>query len=208
MAEYDQLKPFFAKDMGNKKGLCLQNVAKGFHIFPSKDPSSSAKNDMERNKRKGTLHTDIKSIPTNCAVPVYQNTTSKYEHIVVYDRGIWYSDGKRVNKPSNLFGWGEWCNGYQIVKKGQSKGFLPAKGYWCKGDKDYRIGELCNFYAENYYGYFCKTKAQAHAKLDGTYFGDNCYKWTVKFQKNVGLTPDGCVGKLTYKELKKRGFKG
>ena len=208
MANYDQIKPFFPKEMGNKKGLCLQNVAKGFRIYPSKDPSSSAKNDMERNKRKGTFHSGIKDIPTNCSVPVYQNTVSKYEHILVYDRGIWYSDGKRVNKPNHIFGWGEWCNGYQIVKKGSTIGFLPAKGYWIKGDKDPRIGKLCDFYAENYYGYFCKNKKQAHAKLDGNYFGDNCYKWTVKFQKNVGLTPDGCVGKLTYKELKKRGFKG
>ena len=74
---YRQLKPFYPKDMGNKKGQCLQNIAKGFHIYPSKDPSSSAKNDMERNKRKGTLH-PFNSIPNNVAVPVYLDTPSKY----------------------------------------------------------------------------------------------------------------------------------
>lgn len=208
MADYDQLKPFYPKDMGTKKGMCLQNVAKGFHIYPSKDPSASAKADMERNRKKGTLHTDLNTLPKNCSVPVYQDTTSKYEHILVYNKGVWYSDGKRVNKPSHLFGWGEWCNGYQIVKKGATKGFLPAKGYWCKGDVDLRIGNLCNFYANNFYSYFCKTKAQAHIKLDGNYFGDNCYKWTKEFQKRTGLTPDGIVGKLTYNKLKKYGFKG
>lgn len=205
---WEQVKPFYPKDMGNKKGFCLQNVAKGFHIYPSPNPSGSAKADMNTNKKKGTFHNGLSGIPANCAVPVYQDTPSVNEHILVYDKGVWWSDGKKVAKPNNVFGWGEWCNGYQIIKNVQPTGFLPAKGYWCKGDKDPRIGKLCQFYAENFYAYFCKTKAQAHAKLDGNYFGNNCYKWTVEFQKRTKLYPDGCVGKLTYNMLKKYGFKG
>lgn len=208
MANYEQLKPFYPKDMGTKKGWCLQNVAKGFHIYPSPNPSGSAVADMNTNKRKGTFHSGVRDIPTNCAVPVYQDTVSKNEHILVYDKGVWYSDGKKVNKPGNIFGWGEWCNGYQIVKKGATKGFLPAKGYWCKGDVDPRIGRLCNFYAENFYAYFFpRTKAAAHKKLNGNLFGQNCYNWTVEFQKRTNLYADGMVGPKTYTMLQKYGFR-
>lgn len=208
MANYEQVKPFYFKDMGKAKGLCLQNVAKGYHIYPSPDPSGSAKADMERNKKKGTLHS-VNELPKNCAVPVYQDTYSKDEHIMVYDKGNWYSDGRKINAPDykTIFGWGEWCNGYQIVKK-VSSGFLPAKGYWQKGDVDKRIDTLCKFYADNFWGYFCKTKAKAHQLLDGPIFGNNCEKWTKEFQRRVGLVPDGYVGKLTYAALKKYGFKG
>ena len=207
---YEQIKPFYAKDMGTKKGLCLQNVAKGFHIYPSKSPSSSAVNDMNRNKQKGTLH-PFNTLPENVAVPVYMDTPSKYEHIIVADKGVFYSDGRKIARPASksVFGWGEWCNGYQIVKYVASpSGFLPKKGWWGIRDNDPRIGKLCKWFADNYYGYFCKNPAQAHKQLDGNLFGKYCQKWVKQFQKNTGLVPDGYVGKLTYAKLKQYGFKG
>lgn len=207
---YEQIKTFNPKNMGTQKGWCLANVAKGFGIYPSPNPSPSAKADMEINKKKGTLH-PVNSLPDGVAVPVYLDTSSIYEHVVVYDKGVWWSDGKRINRPASsaCFGWGEWCNGYQIVKyKENPSQFLPTKGWWGRGDWDARVGRLCNFYAENFYGYFCRNKAQAHAKLDGNLFGKFCEKWTKEFQRRVGLNPDGYVGKLTYAELKKYGFKG
>lgn len=200
MANYEQLKPFYPKDMGTKKGWCLQNVAKGFHIYPSPNPSGSAVADMNTNKRKGTLHSGVRDIPTNCAVPVYQDTLSKNEHILVYDKGVWYSDGKKVNKPGNIFGWGEWCNGYQIVKKGAAKGFLPAKGYWARYDKDERVAKLSTFMYKTFPAYTNK-------KALGNVYGDYLWKSIKQFQKNVGLYPDGCVGKLTYAQLQKYGFR-
>lgn len=197
---YEQLKPFYPKDMGTKKGWCLQNVAKGFHIYPSPSPSGSAKVDMQRNKTKKTFHSGIADIPSNCAVPVYQDTASKDEHILVYDKGVWYSDGKRVNKPNNIFGWGEWCNGYQIVKKGASKGFLPAKGYWARYDKDERVAKLATFMYKNFPAYTSK-------KALGNVYGDYLWKSIKRFQKNVQLYPDGNCGPLTYKKLQSCGFK-
>ena len=86
--------------------------------------------------------------------------------------------------------------------------FLPEKGYWKEGDRDPRIDKLCRFYADNFYGYFCRSKAESHKLLDGNYFGPNCRKWTVQFQKRTGIKADGCVGPLTYDKLKRFGFAG
>lgn len=88
-----------------------------------------------------------------------------------------------------------------------TEGFLPAKGYWKEGDRDARIDKLCKFYADNFYGYFCKSKAEAHKLLDGPYFGKNCTKWTREFQKRTHLKVDGMVGPLTYDKLRQFGFK-
>jgi hypothetical protein len=112
---WEQVRRFNVKNMGTKKGYCLQNVRLGFGIPPK---YASAKIDMEANKRAGTLH-NINTIPTNVAVPVYMDTSSKYEHIIVCDHGTYYSDGKRLTSTKGLkfFGWGEMCNGVRIVKE-------------------------------------------------------------------------------------------
>lgn len=199
---YEQLKVFTPSKMGKKKGYCLQNVAMGFGIYPSPNPSSSAKADMERNRKKGTLHS-INDIPRNCAVPVYMDTASVYEHILVYDKGQWYSDGKKISQPDykKIFGWGEWCNGYQIVKKTANKSFLPAKGYWGLGDCDDRIGYLARFMRREFPAY-------TSAKALGNYYGKYLQSSIKEFQKrsNGKLYPDGYCGKKTYAELKKYGF--
>ena len=204
MASYEQLKPFYPKDMGNKKGWCLLNVAKGFHATPSANPSASAKADMEKNKAKGTFHSGTKDIPTNCAVPVYIKTTSVYGHVEVYDKGVYYNDGKKTNKPGTVLGWGEWCNGFQLVRKTAKRTFLPAKGYWGPGDQDSRIADLALFMRQNFPSY-TSTKAL------GPVYGKNLTASIKEFQKRTGkrtgLYPDGCTGPLTYKKLQSFGFK-
>lgn len=95
-----------------------------------------------------------------------------------------------------------------FVIRATSQGFLPTKGYWKYKDLDPRIGQLNSWYAETFYGYFCKTKAEAHRLLDGNLFGDNCLKWTKEFQRRTGLVQDGIIGKATYAKLKACGFKG
>ena len=193
----------------------MQNCRLGFGITTGK--YASAKADMEAQRKAGTLHS-INTLPSNLAVPVYVDTASKYEHVLVYNKGTWWSDGKKVSgwraTGSRCFGWGELCDGTKVVawKNGQTvqptKGFFPSKGYWRKGDNDARIGKLCSFYADKFYGYFCKNKKDAHKLLDGNYFGDNCQKWTKEFQKRTKLVQDGQVGPKTYAKLKTYGFGG
>ena len=197
---YEQLYPFYPKDMGSVKGFCLQNVAKGFHIYPSPNPSASAKADMEINRQKGTLHS-INELPYNCAVPVYIDTDSQYEHVEVYDKGQYYSDGKKVGAPDpkKVFGWGEWCNGYRIVKRTQGKSFLPQKGYWAKYDQDDRVAYLARFMRQNFPSY-------TSAKALGNIYGNYLTKSITEFQKRTGLYPDGMTGPITYAKLQEYGF--
>lgn len=107
--------------MGKRDGWCLANVAQGYGITKGKFPSAKA--DMESQRANGTLH-PISTIPDNCAVPVYINTSSPYEHVEVCINGsLWMSDGKVVKAPakSTIFGWGEFCDGVRVVDIRTSK---------------------------------------------------------------------------------------
>lgn len=203
---YKQLKPFYPKDMGTKKGWCLENVAKGYHIYGVPSGLPSAKADMEFNKARGTLH-PLNTIPNNVAVPVYLDTSSKYEHIEVSDKGTYWSDGYIVSKPTgNVFGWGEYCNGVRIVEwqndpQPTPTGFLPAKGYWCRYDKDDRVAQLASFMRSTFPAY---TPAAAL----GPVYGDNLWRSIKEFQRRTGLEHDGNTGPITYNKLKEYGFRG
>jgi hypothetical protein len=140
MANYEQTMPFYPKDMGKQKGWCLQNCRLGFHIYTPK--YASAKAAMDAAKRNGTYHAGTP--PNNISVPVYVSSSSKYGHVVVWDKGTWWSDGKRYRSWSGVLGWDEMMDGTRVVKVSSGKGFLPAKGYWKVGDCDPRIGKLCN----------------------------------------------------------------
>jgi peptidoglycan hydrolase-like protein with peptidoglycan-binding domain len=200
---YKQLKPFYPNDMGKKKGWCLENVARGFHIYGVPSALPSAKADMEFNKSHGTLH-PLSTIPNYVSVPVYLDTTSKYEHVEVCDKGKYWSDGYVVAKPTNSFGWGEYCNGVRIVEwqnDPQPTGFLPAKGYWCRYDKDDRVAQLAQFMRSTFPAY---TPAAAL----GPIYGDNLWRSIKEFQRRTGLEQDGNTGPITYNKLKEYGFKG
>lgn len=200
---YKQLKPFYPNDMGKKKGWCLENVARGYHIYGVPSSLPSAKADMEFNKSHGTLH-PLSTIPNYVSVPVYLDTASKYEHVEVCDKGKYWSDGYVVAKPTNSFGWGEYCNGVRIVEwqnDPQPTGFLPAKGYWCRYDKDDRVAQLAQFMRSTFPAY---TPAAAL----GPIYGDNLWRSIKEFQRRTGLEQDGNTGPITYNKLKEYGFKG
>lgn len=200
---WEQVQPFNPKKMGTLKGYCLQNVAKGFGAYPSANPSKSAKDDMNINISKGTFHKGLSDIPTNCAVIVYIKTTSQYGHCEAYDKTTFYNDGRATKNPGTVLGWGEICNGFRLVRKTAQKTFLPAKGYWGKGDKDQRIADLALFMRQNFPSY-------TSAKALGPEFGPYLEKAIKEFQKRADVKPkliaDGYVGPKTYDALKKYGF--
>ena len=200
---WEQVQPFNPKKMGTLKGYCLQNVAKGFGAYPSANPSKSAKDDMNININKGTFHKGLTDIPTNCAVIVYIKTTSQYGHCEAYDKTTFYNDGKATKNPGSVIGWGEICNGFRLVRKTAQKTFLPANGYWGKGDKDQRIADLALFMRQNFPSY-------TSAKALGPEFGPYLEKAIKEFQKRADVKPkliaDGYVGPKTYDALKKYGF--
>ena len=97
-------------------------------------------------------------------------------------------------------------------KQEKKNGFMHERGYYCKGDKGPEVYAMCKFFATNYWGYFGNSRETAKYKLlgkngDGNYFGPYLESWVKDFQRRLGLKQDGCVGPITYGEMKKLGFK-
>ena len=213
---WKQIKTFDPAKMGTRKGWCLQNVREGFGIPNGTFPSAKA--DMESQRANGTLH-PMSEYPSNCAVPVYIDTASPNEHVICDDHGVLWSDGKILTTLEGLkvFGWGELCDNVRVVEKTQdptppapTTGFLPAKGYWCRYDKDARVAQLASFMRKVFPAY---TPAAAL----GPIYGDNLWRSIRQFQKNAqadghyngpGATIDGNTGPLTYAALQYYGFRG
>lgn len=200
---YKQTRNFSPAKMGKKSGWCLQNCRLGFGIASGKYPSAKA--DMQAQRSAGTLH-DISTVPTNVAVPVYADTASKYEHVMVFDKGILYSDGYKVStglKGFKFFGWGELCDGQRVVEyvadPAPKSGFFPAKGYWKRGDNDARIAELASFMRKTFPSY-------TNAKALGSLYGPNLEASIKEFQRRTGLKADGMTGPLTLAKLNGFGF--
>lgn len=193
---YEQVLGFYPKDMGKQKGWCLQNCRLGFHIYTPH--YASAKAAMTAGKKNGTYHAGTP--PNNISVPVYISTSSANGHVCVWDKGAWWNDGKRVGSMGGVLGWDEMMDGTRVVKVASSKSFLPAKGYWCRYDKDDRVAALASFMRKTFPKY-------TPAKALGPIYGDNLWRAIAQFQRNVGLYADGMTGPRTYAELQKYGFK-
>lgn len=113
---WQQVKAFSVSKMGKRQGWCLMNCRLGFGIGTGHFPSAKA--DMQAQRANGTFHSGS-NVPTNVAVPVYVDTTSIYEHVMVLDHGKLYSDGRLVSgglKGFKVFGWGECCDNVRVVK--------------------------------------------------------------------------------------------
>lgn len=193
---YEQSIAFYPKEMGTQKGWCLKNCRLGFRIYTPK--YASAKTAMDAGKRNGTFHAGTP--PNNVQVPVYTKTTSPNGHVVVSDRGVYFTDGKRY-KPNiaDILGWDEMMDGTRVVKVASEKSFLPAKGYWCKYDNDTRVANLASWMRRNFPAY---TPAKALGPIYGNFLSNSI----TEFQRRVGLFPDGMCGRLTYNKLKEYRF--
>lgn len=136
---YKQVKEFDPAKMGKQAGWCLQNCRLGFGI--NRGTFNSAKDDMESQIKNGTFHNGLP--PKDIAVPVYCDTASEYEHVIVSDHGTYYSDGYITNPNYfKVFGWGEKCDGERVVKLVEDKtksneeiADEVIKGYWGNGEE-------------------------------------------------------------------------
>lgn len=194
---YEQVKQFYPKEMGTEKGWCLKNCRLGFRIYTGH--YASAKSAMQAGKQNGTFHAGMP--PENVSVPVYTVSPSQYGHVVVCDKGQYYTDGRKYNPAvSDILGWDELMDSVRVVNF-TSTGFLPAKGYWGRYDKDDRVASLARFMYRNFPAYTKK-------KALGPVYGDYLYASIKEFQRRTGLYPDGYTGPATYKMLQKYGFNG
>lgn len=88
-----------------------------------------------------------------------------------------------------------------------STGFLPAKGYWCRGDNDPRVGQLAAFMRQNFPAY-------TSSKALGNYYGQYLESAIKEFQRRAKADGryddaiDGDTGPKTYAALKSYGFTG
>lgn len=80
-----------------------------------------------------------------------------------------------------------------------SDSFLPARGYFKKGDSGKKIANISSFMRRVFPAYTSK-------KATGDIFGPYLESAIKTFQKAVKLEPDGYIGPLTLAELKKYGF--
>ena len=210
-----QVRSFDPAKMGTRKGWCLMNVRLGFGIPSGHYPSAKA--DMEAQRAHGTLH-PMNTLPTNRAVAVYVDTASPNEHVIAYDHGTWWSDGRRLTSTAglNFFGWGELCDNARVVEytpdptppaPTPTTGFLPAKGYWCRYDKDNRVAQLASFMR------YC-FKAYTPKSALGPVYGNSLWGAMKEFQRRAKAAGryngaiDGDTGPKTYAALKTYGFKG
>lgn len=154
--------------------------------------------------------------------------TGSFKGLLENSNGKWCFIESTVNKPEEIFYVNtkftsiKNSNGINFKKistdrvaesgSSSSSNFLGKRGYLKYGDSGENIHKLCQFFANDYYGYFGNTKKSAHDKLlgekgNGDYFGVNLKAWVTEFQRRTGLEADGNIGPLTLKMLVKYGFR-
>ena len=88
----------------------------------------------------------------------------------------------------------------------KKESFLPARGYFKKGDKGKNVEKINKFYHDVFPGY-AKTLKRNKDNLLGENFGENTEAWTKEFLRRSKLKVDGYFGPLTLAALEKHGFK-
>lgn len=82
----------------------------------------------------------------------------------------------------------------------KAESFLPARGYFKKGDRHENVGKIASFMRKCFPSYTSE-------KALGNYYGNNLIKAVKEFQRRTGLKPDGYFGKQTLAKLETFGFK-
>lgn len=85
-------------------------------------------------------------------------------------------------------------------KPATKNNFLPARGYFKKGDVSANVGKIADFMYKVFPAYTNK-------KALGNLYGPYLISAVKEFQKRTGLVPDGYFGPLTLAKLCEFGFK-
>lgn len=78
--------------------------------------------------------------------------------------------------------------------------FLPARGYFKKGDISPNVGKIATFMRKHFPRYTSPLAL-------GNKYGRFLIASITEFQRRTGLEPDGCIGPLTLAKLEAYGFK-
>lgn len=89
---------------------------------------------------------------------------------------------------------------------GTTEGFLPARGYFQRGDSGEKIRKINDFWYRVFPAYADGLKRNAVNVL-GPIFGENTEAWTKEFQQRTNLVPDGFIGPLTLQKMEEYGFR-
>lgn len=82
----------------------------------------------------------------------------------------------------------------------KSESFLPARGYFKKGDVSANVGKVAAFMRKNFPAY-------TDEKALGNTYGDYLIAAIKEFQRRTRLKVDGYLGEKTLKKLEEYGFK-
>lgn len=91
-------------------------------------------------------------------------------------------------------------NGSTVVPVPQTNLFLPARGYFKRGDNNSNVGKIASFMYKTFPSY---TKRAALGNL----YGPNLIASIKEFQRRTGLVSDGCTGPKTLSKLVEYGFR-
>ena len=114
-----------------------------------------------------------------------KNGNEKY--CFVYEKALIVNEAFYIDKKINNI-----LNTKDYIFKEVPKSFLPERGYFTKGDSGDKIEKIDEFFSD---------------KVKGNVYGDYTVALVKEFQKQSGLTQDGCIGPKTLAKMKEKGFK-
>ena len=145
------------------------------------------------------LHYHLDSIKVKKGQKVNANTLLGYTGRTGKATGIHLHLGvKRLSGGDNIDP-EKWAK-EEYTAPSETDSFLPARGYFKKGDVSENVGKVAKFMRKTFPSYTSE-------KALGNTYGDNLIKAIKEFQKRTGLKVDGYLGSLTLAELEKYGFK-
>ena len=145
------------------------------------------------------LHYHLDSIKVKEGQKVDENTLLGYTGRTGKATGIHLHLGVKKLSGGGYIDPEKWAK-EEYTAPGETDSFLPARGYFKKGDVSENVGKVAAFMYKTFPAY-------TSSKALGNTYGDNLIKAIKEFQKRTGLEDDGYLGEKTLKMLEDYGFK-